>query len=130
MLSPTARSLKLLRDSGFVVAVVEKWLPHVNRRRDLFGFADLLAVHRVERGVLLVQATTKANVAARLTKAKAKPELAVWLRNGGRFEVWGWYQDAGRWQVKRVEVRGDDLRDVVLEAPRRRRRESQRGLFD
>jgi hypothetical protein len=131
MPSPTARTLKLLRDSGFVAAVVEKWLPHVNRRRDLFGFADLLAVHRVERGVLLVQATTKANVAARLKKARSKPELSVWLRNGGRFEVWGWYRDAGRWQVKRVEVRGDELRDVILEGPRRRRRrEQQPELFE
>jgi hypothetical protein len=128
--TPTARSLKLLRDTGHIAGVVERFIAQANKRSDLFGFADLLAVHRVERGVLLVQATTRTNVSARLTKAKSKPELAVWLRNGGRFEVWGWYQDRGRWQVKRAEVRGDDLRDAVLEGPRRRRRDRQRDLFD
>ncbi len=115
-MTPTARSLKLLRDTGHIAGVVERWLPRVNRRSDLFGFADLLAVHRVEPGVLLVQATTLANVSARIRKAKGKPELAVWLRAGQRFEVWGWYQRNGRWNVKRVELRGNDLAGVVLEA--------------
>jgi len=77
-----------------------------------------------------VQATTLANVAARLKKAKGKVELAVWLRSGQRFEVWGWYHRHGRWKVKRVELRGNDLAAVVLEAPRRRRRDRQPDLFD
>jgi hypothetical protein len=119
--TPTARSLKLLRDTGHVAGVVERWLPHANKRSDLFGFGDILAVHRVEPGVLLVQSTTLGNIAARVAKAKARPELAVWLRSG-RFECWGWYLRNGRWQVKRVEVRGADLAGVVLEGPRRRRR--------
>ena len=86
-MTPTARSLTLLRSTGHIAGVVERWLPQVNRRSDLFGFADLLAVHRVVSGVLLVQATSLSNVSARLTKAKGKPELAVWLRAGQRFEV-------------------------------------------
>jgi hypothetical protein len=48
-MAPTARSLKLLRDTGHAVGVVESWVPGANVRRDLFGFADLLAVQRVER---------------------------------------------------------------------------------
>jgi hypothetical protein len=129
-MTPTARSLDLLRRTGHIAGVVERFIAAVNRRSDLFGFADLIAVHRVEPGVLLLQATTRTNVSARLAKAKSKPELAVWLRNGGRFQVWGWYLAAGRWQVKRVEVRGDDLRDVVHEAPRQRRRDREPNLFD
>src|SRR5579862_6382711 len=129
-MTPTARSLKLLRESGHVAGIVERWLPRVNRRSDLFGCADLLAVHRVEKGVLLVQATSLPNVSARVRKAKSKPALAVWLSNGGRFEVWGWYERNGLWHVKRVELRGDDLAAVVLEAPRRRRRDRQPDLFD
>jgi hypothetical protein len=126
----TARSLKLLRDSGHVAGVVERFIAQANKRVDLFGFADLLAVHRGEPGVLLVQATTRPNIGARVKKAKALATLAVWLKNGGRFEVWGWYRDAGgKWKVKRVEVRGDELRDAVLEWPRRRRKRQERDLF-
>jgi hypothetical protein len=129
-MTPTARSLKLLRDTGHIAGVVERFLAAANKRSDLFGFGDVLAVHRVVSGVLLVQATTLSNLAARMKKARSKPELAVWLRAGQRFEAWGWYRRAGKWHVKRVEVRGDDLADVVLEAPRRRRRDRQRDLFD
>jgi hypothetical protein len=128
--TPTARSLKLLHDTGHVAGVVERWVAQANQRKDLVGFADLLAVHRVVPGVLLVQVTTLANVSARVRKARAKPKLAVWLRGGGRFEVWGWYRRAGRWRVKRVEVTGGDLAAVVLEVPRRRRGSRQRDLFE
>jgi hypothetical protein len=60
-------------------------------------------------------------VSNRLAKAKGRPELAAWLRAGGRFEVHGWRLRAGRWVIRRVEVRGEDLADVVLCAPRPRR---------
>jgi hypothetical protein len=125
--------LALLRASHYLAAVVEAWIPRINRRRDLFGFADVLAVHRLAREpMLLVQSTTAAHVAHRLAKARTRPELAVWLAAGGAFQVHGWYQRAGRWQVKVVAVHGEDLEQVVLGAPRRRRgkRTPERGLFD
>jgi hypothetical protein len=103
------------------------------QRRDLFGFADVLAVHPRDGLFLLVQVTTAMHLAGRLAKARRRPELAAWLRAGGRFEVHGWEQRAGRWELRCVEVRGEDLADVVLSAPRRRRPrkgERQRGLFD
>jgi hypothetical protein len=132
-LSPTGRSLSFLRHAGFLAAVVESWVPHANLRRDLFGFADVLAFHPRDRLFLLVQVTTAAHLAHRLAKAKRRPELVAWLRAGGRFEVHGWVQRGGRWEFRRVEVRGEDLADVVLCAPGRRRLrkgERQRGLFD
>jgi hypothetical protein len=115
-MTPTSRSLRLLRRQGFLAAVVESWIPHANLRRDLFGFADVLAVHPARRTFLLVQVTTIGHIAHRLTKAKGLPGLTVWLRAGGAFEVHGW---DGR-RLKRVEVRGADLADVVIVAPRRR----------
>ena len=39
-MTPTARTLVLLRAEGYVCVVAEAWLPGVNRRPDLFGFAD------------------------------------------------------------------------------------------
>jgi hypothetical protein len=131
-LTPTARTLTYLRRAGFLAAVVESWIPHANLRRDLFGFADVLAAHPRDRLFLLVQATTAGHVAHRLDKAKSRPELALWLRAGGRFEVHGWAHHGGRWLLRRVEVQGEDLADVVLAAPRPRRArrgQRQRELF-
>jgi hypothetical protein len=131
-MTPTARSLLLLRREGYIAAPVERWLPHVHCRRDLFGFADVLAFHPRDRLFLLVQATTAAHVADRLAKARARPALALWLRAGGAFEVHGWAKRGDRWHVKRVGISPEDLAGVILESPRhwrRKRGERQRELF-
>jgi hypothetical protein len=44
MSSPTQRSLRHMRDLGYLVAVVEHWNPHARIRQDLFGWIDLLAI--------------------------------------------------------------------------------------
>jgi hypothetical protein len=36
------RTLTLLRRYGFIAAVVERWIPRIDRRRDLWSFADVL----------------------------------------------------------------------------------------
>lgn len=125
-MTPTARTLALLRRSGYIVDVTERWIPGANVRRDLFGFADVLAIagHREPR-FLLVQCTSLANVASRLAKAKSKPALRIWLKAGGAFEVWGWFRRDSRWDVKRVAVVTDDLADVLVSPPRKRRRPSR-----
>jgi hypothetical protein len=130
--TPTALSLSLLRRSGYRAAVVEKWLPHAKRRSDLWGFGDLLAVSdRREPRFVIVQTTTRDHVAARLAKARQCPELRVWLRAGGAFQVHGWAKRGISWQVKVVDVRAEDLTRVVVQAPRRRRRRSvQQDLFE
>jgi hypothetical protein len=130
-LSPTARTLARLRRSGYVADVAERFLPHVNRKRDLFGFADVVAVRRGEPGAPAVQATTRAHVADQLRRCQARPELRTWLAAGNRFEVWGWQLYAGRRQVHRVAVCGAELAAVVTEGrPHRGRRPAQRTLFD
>ena len=55
-MSPTGRTLKLLRDGGFLADVVEPWIPKLERRRDLFGGFDVLAVDVRERAVWFIQA--------------------------------------------------------------------------
>lgn len=126
-----ARTLLALRRAGFTAAVVERWIPHTTHRRDLFGVADVLGVHPTRREFLLVQCTTAGHVAHRLAKARESPELAAWLRAGGQFEVWGWVNRAGRWQVRRVALSAGDLAAVPVTAiPRRRgRRPQQPELF-
>jgi hypothetical protein len=132
MASPTSLTLDLLRRSGFVADVVEKWLTRVNRRRDLFGFGDVLGIDRKAPGVLIVQATSLAHVKDRLAKARSRPELAAWLRAGGRFEVHGWAKRGGRWRVKIIAVRGEDLEPVIMLQPPRGKGQRPRepDLFD
>jgi hypothetical protein len=133
MASPTARTLTLLRRCRYVADVVERYLHHARRKRDFQGIADVLAVRRGEPGTLAIQATTLAHVRDRLDRCRSRPELAAWLDAGNRLQVWGWFKRGRRWKVKRVEVRAEDLADVVLSAPRPRRPrkgERQRDLFD
>jgi hypothetical protein len=130
--TPTARSLVYLRDRGFLVEPVERWLPGTRIRKDLFGVGDLLACHPRDGLILLVQVTTADHVAHRLAKARARPELRAWIRAGGRFEVHGWSKGKdGRWRVRIVAVTGHYLEPIDLTPmPRRGRGSQQRGLFD
>src|SRR5205823_47683 len=110
--------------------VCERWLPRIERKRDLFGIADVIAVRPRGRTTLLVQATTLAHVGDRLKYSKGRPELETLLAVGIAVEVWGWCQRGGRWQVKRVAVRPEDLAAVTVQALPRPRRTRQGELFD
>jgi hypothetical protein len=132
-LTPTARTLALLRREGFIAAPVERWLPTVNKRSDVWGFGDVLAASPGARLVPIVQATTADHVAAQLAKAQARAELAAWPKAGGAFEIHCWRKCSGRWHVRRVAVQAEDLAAVEVQGlPRRwrpRKDERQRGLF-
>lgn len=105
-LSPTQLTLRHLRDGWPLVEVVEHWNPHARKRHDLFGFVDVLAVG--PHGVLAVQTTTVGNVAARVRKIKEHPNLAPVLGAGIVVRVHGWRKRAGRWELHRNEIVGDD----------------------
>jgi hypothetical protein len=129
-MSPTALTLRALRRSGFLADVVERWLPHVNRRRDLFGCIDIVAIDWREPGILAVQTTSIGHVADRLAKARRRPELTAWLRAGGRFEVHGWAKRGERWRVKIVAVHPENLEPMVVQSiPRRQRGVVQSEMF-
>jgi len=88
MVSPTSRSIKLLKDDGWLPAVVERWNPHARIRQDLFGFADILAI-QPGKEPLLVQVTST-GWASRIKKIVALPLAATALSAGFRIEVHGW----------------------------------------
>ena len=77
--SPTELSLAHLRKGGYHTTVygelvgasqvVEHWIPKVKKRRDLFGFIDIVAVRIDVLGVLGVQTTSASHLAARIKKA-------------------------------------------------------------
>ena len=96
-------------------------IPRPNIRRDLFGVGDVLAM-KVGEPLLLVQATSAANVSARISKAKKEPRLRTWLTCGYRFEVWGWGKRDARWECRRAVLVADDAAGVAAILPRRRKR--------
>lgn len=103
-MSPTARTLKALRDAGWTAGVVEKWNAYTRTRHDLFGCIDIVAVRPGE--TLGVQATSVSNQANRLTKLRGHEGAEAWLAAGNRLEVWGWAKrklkrggKAVRWQA-------------------------------
>lgn len=99
-MTPTARSLELLREQGHHAEVVEKWNAHTKQRKDLFNFGDILAIKTDgEPGVVIVQTTSNSNMAARIDKIRAEPLAVAWLRASphNRIEVHGW----GKYKVKR-----------------------------
>jgi hypothetical protein len=111
--SPTARTLKWLRDHGHVADVVEKWQTfpgaggrNIRIRRDLFGFADILALQIEPESlgdVLLIQATAGNGGAhaARRTKIEAL-EVAQKIRESRTawIEVWSWAKRGARGKRK------------------------------
>lgn len=104
--SPTQRSLKHLRDDGYLAAVVEHWNPHARIRQDLFGCIDILAIKA--GSTLAVQTTSYSNMSARVKKIQAADELRTMLDAGWKIEVHGWKKVKNRWEVK--------VREVVPEA--------------
>lgn len=87
-MSPTARTLKLLRDQGYHAEVVERWIPQRRIRKDLFGFIDIVAIMNGQ--LLGVQATSGSNVSARVKKIKESPLYRTWLSTGAYLHVIGW----------------------------------------
>lgn len=94
-LLPETRSLRRLRAMGYVADMAE-----IRKGRfiknDWGGFADLIAVRRLNPGligapeVLFVQATSRDNVRSRERKVLAAPDAYDCVWAGCRIEVWGW----------------------------------------
>ena len=104
MSSPTSRSLKHLRDAGYLAQVVEHWVPGANVKRDLFGFIDVLCIHMDTGEVLAVQTTSYTNMSARARKIAESDLVGTVRRAGWSIHVHGWRKVGNRWQVKVKDV--------------------------
>ena len=98
-MTPTQRSLAALRELGYLVEVVEKWNSFTRTRKDLWGWADLLAIRRGE--VLAVQVTAQA-VANRVQKVAASETIGRVREAGVRIEVHGWRKNAKGRYIQRI----------------------------
>jgi hypothetical protein len=101
--SPTQRSLAHLRELGYHVEVVEKWNSFTKQRKDLWGWADLLAIRKGE--VLAVQVTASA-VSDRIKKIMASDTLSSCKRCRDSLEVHGWRKSA---KTNRYVLRIEDI---------------------
>jgi len=106
---PMQRSLKHLKDTGWTVAVVEKWkhFPGMKFgvRQDVWGFGDILACRLswtdsfLDNGVLttkdrreiaLIQTTDWTSISKHRAKILAIPEFEKWKDAGGLVLLHGW----------------------------------------
>ena len=113
MPSPTARSLKYLRDNGYTAQVVEKFNSFTKQRNDLFKCIDIVAIKPGE--ILGVQSTSGSNHSARVVKSCGIPELHTWFQAGGKFVVHSWAKKGPRGKQKTWAPRAKFLTEDVLD---------------
>lgn len=105
-MTPTQRSLKLLRERGYMAEVTERWNPYARVRHDLFSFIDILAVRGNE--TIGVQVTTATNMAARIAKINGLQSADLWHCQPYRtIVIHGWKRPTKTrrtWEVKELAL--------------------------
>lgn len=105
------KSLDKLKSDGYYVERVEWYDAVQQRRHDLFGCVDAIALKPGEP-MLAVQATSWANVSARVNKMRASKPLKIWLDCGGVAVVHGWRKGVnGRYEHKEIFINGPLLQN-------------------
>jgi hypothetical protein len=102
--SPTQLTLKELRKATDCVQVVEHWCQFSRRRKDLFGFVDVLACAGSE--TIAVQTTSWNNVSARAKKMSESPYLDCLRRAGWKILIHGWKKNekSNRYELKVLDL--------------------------
>ena len=113
-MNPSQRSLKNLRERGYTPFVTENYNPYIKRKKDLYNFIDMVALHPRETGVLGIQTTTGSNLSARVKKAEALKSYWLWLSCGNDVEFHGWRKlltgkRQRTWQPRIIRVTLKDL---------------------
>jgi hypothetical protein len=127
-MTPTQRSLALLRKQGWTCGIVERFNPHVGPhgiRQDFCGGIDVIAfkaasitypstrvvvvdgrewpspVAAIEGGILGVQCCAASGLAAHRTKLLAEPRMREWVAAGGWLVIHAWRKTNDRQRGKR-----------------------------
>jgi len=118
-ISNTSRTLKYIREKGWVADMVERWMhmpthPAGGFRKDMFGFGDIVAMG--ENSIIAIQSCGQAfsEHYRKITEDEKVAENALlWLKNGGRLILIGWRKvklkrggKAMRWapRIKEFEI--------------------------
>jgi hypothetical protein len=89
-LSNTQRTLRALKQQGYISGIVEKFNPYVGehgKRIDLFNFIDIISIKPI--GICAIQScgSNFSEHDRRILENEYAPE---WLKAGGHIELWGW----------------------------------------
>lgn len=103
-MSPTQRTLKMVRDSGFTAQVVEHWNAFAKIRVDLFRVIDIVAM--AEGVTVGLQATSATNHSARRNKIISEPLALLWVLAGNHLWLVSWGKKKNRWEP-RIDVIGE-----------------------
>ena len=121
-ISNTSRTLEYIRSQGWIADKVEQFNPYAGefgRRKDMFGFADIVALG--ENSIIAIQSCGQAfaeHDRKILEDEKAAPNALLWLQNGGRIILIGWRKvklrrgaKAMRWKPRIKEYKIKDFFD-------------------
>ena len=101
MTSPTQRSLKLMRERGYLCQVVEHFNMFAHIRQDLFGFIDILCLK--ENETVAIQCTST-GVSERVQKIADSPHVGAVRKAGWKIIVQGWRKGAnGRYALREID---------------------------
>ena len=104
-MSPTQRTRKELSKQGIISQVVEYWNNFAERRIDLFGFIDILAIDSKNKQTIGIQCTSRTNHNARKQKILDSVLAKEWLMCGNKIEVWSWGKlKKSGWTLKKEEI--------------------------
>ncbi|HQD86810.1 MAG TPA: hypothetical protein PK822_07880, partial [Bacillota bacterium] len=114
----TQRTLKALRNDGWLVVVAERWNPYARKRQDLFGWIDLVAI-KPGVGIMGVQVCTQSFSAhmKKYAQAELLDAIRSWRNSGGLAQLWVWRRAVKKgktratWHCKiyNLEVRDEGL---------------------
>lgn len=87
-MTPTQRTLKLIRDRGWTAEVVERWIPGAFIRRDYLNIIDIIALTGTE--IIGVQSCGESFADHKKKIHDHADAAAKWLASGGRLLLIGW----------------------------------------
>ena len=103
---PTKKTRELAKQRGWEIDSAESFNPYSGRKKDLFGFIDLIALDG--ETIIAIQATSGSNASARVKKIlEEQAHLAeLWIRSGGRVLVIAWRKLKGQraLQYREIEI--------------------------
>lgn len=101
--SPTQRTLAEMRKRGYCAEVTERYLHVIKRRKDLYGFIDILAVKKGE--IVGIQACSATDISKRVDKIANHENVGIVRSSGMKLLVHGWRKNSkGRWVLREVDV--------------------------
>ena len=81
------RSLKLIKDYGWLYEITEHWNQYTRRRHDLWGFCDILCLDG--KRTVAIQACGS-DYQEHVLKMKNNELVIPWLIAGNELQIWSW----------------------------------------